>query len=372
MRLRIYFIIIAQIIITMTPILADLGAYVGLKQLITRSSFIAAGSLSQLKIGKTSKYDTNSWLIATFTIDHRIKGAFSTNKIDIQLSEAAPESIIPNDLIVQKIGKRWLLFLQSDTNQTGASYKLVNGLGGMILVGAYNPSFDEKGMDIDANIEKELLSALKSDDSLVVSQALRLIEEWQRKNSNTISAVNNLAEHASNAIKGQSIAIRISWGDFSVLPLAACYQGPEATLNHIGASIASITNPIVIPELIKIMKTDKVAQKRGAIYALRMLATQNMKKQLMPIFRAALDDSDRDIQYNAIMGLRKLLSGISNERELLGAMQQMQPSRMPNAPARDVFEEAPEKYVNEWKNTLVIEGVETTNASQINGIDGIR
>ena len=50
----------------------------------------------------------------------------------------------------------------------------------------------------------------------------------------------------------------------------------------------------------------------------------------------ALDDSDADVQYDAVMALAAI-AGASPE----------------NAPARDIFNQDPAKYVGYWKNWWV-------------------
>lgn len=337
MKRRIYALMTAAALVSFapSPASAGLALYPGLRQITAESSHICAGSVRDVHLVRPSKQETKWVSTATFAVDHVIKGVLPSDELRVPLEEIAVDKL-PGDMSSQVRGKRWILFLRANSAPS-PSFTLVGGLHGMILVSPDVPSSFPTDNDPEAHLECELLASLASDNPVVVGQSMALLEEWGRNGANVLAALQSLSAHADAPTRGQAIATRLSLGDLSALPLALSYRGPEDTMNQIRASIASVSDPRAIPELVTMARADNVCIRRGAMYALRMFSGTGTSSQLAAIFRAALDDPDRDVQYNAGMGLGKLTGGASQGAALV-------------CPARDEFDREPGKYVNSWKS----------------------
>jgi HEAT repeats len=100
----------------------------------------------------------------------------------------------------------------------------------------------------------------------------------------------------------------------------------------------------VLPQLYPLLSSPNVELRRGAAHALRGICDSSS----IPVLAQALNDSDRTVQYDAMMGLAAL------ENFQLG---------LP-APAEDIFIENPTKYLDGWKSWWETAGKQKYNESQ--------
>jgi HEAT repeat protein len=97
----------------------------------------------------------------------------------------------------------------------------------------------------------------------------------------------------------------------------------------VAEAIGDIQNHSELPALNTLLASQNVSLRRAAAKALRGMSDPSIVSFLV----RALDDSDADVQYDAVMALAAI-AGASTE----------------NAPARDIFNQDPAKYVGYWKN----------------------
>ena len=86
----------------------------------------------------------------------------------------------------------------------------------------------------------------------------------------------------------------------------------------------------VLPQLYPLLSSPKVELRRGAAHALRRICDSSS----VPALAQALNDSDRTVQYDAMMGLAALENF---------------PSGLP-APSEKVFDGNPVHSADRWKN----------------------
>jgi hypothetical protein len=97
------------------------------------------------------------------------------------------------------------------------------------------------------------------------------------------------------------------------------------------------TAPSAVAALGEVLKSSKVELRRAASYALRHTDSD----QGVPLLVAALRDADREVAYNAVMGLWHL---------------EPRGNGKGYAPSARLFDEAPEAYIARWEKWWVEEG----------------
>lgn len=112
--------------------------------------------------------------------------------------------------------------------------------------------------------------------------------------------------------------------DHLMHPSGGVYSWVQESL---AGSLAGLRDPATIPSLSRLLHAPGVQTRRSAAYALFDMKAQTAIEPLS----TALDDSDQDVRYIAVIGLADLL-GVSDWR-----------------PLRDEFNENESKYVGYWK-----------------------
>ena len=183
-------------------------------------------------------------------------------------------------------------------------------------------------------IEAELFASL-CDPNREVSRTA-LVQVANLGSVQSTQAIRNIATAGDPEFQGLAYAALLRLGDYSLLNQAIRFaeqpgQDLEVTRQQFGVAeaIGDIQNRSVLPALNSLLSSPSVSLRRAAAKAMRGMSDPSSA----PFLVRALQDSDADVQYNAVMALAAM-AGASAE----------------NAPARDSFNQDPAKYLGYWTN----------------------
>ena len=143
--------------------------------------------------------------------------------------------------------------------------------------------------------------------------------------------------------------MRISQGDIVALPLVEGFRGAESVENELRIAIGSVTDYRSVPCLARIATISESAQiKRGAIRALRNMASPERQVTLGPVFTSALNADDREVQYDAIVGLGRIVGRIPNGDFKVSLPVDAKPLPAP-VPSFDEFMRDPARHIATWQ-----------------------
>ncbi len=177
----------------------------------------------------------------------------------------------------------------------------------------------------------------------VAVRAMRSLTWGRDKDRSLLPLFEELSNKDDPSLSGEAIAARLRLGDTRALHQAV--QWGEASglarrqIESIsGAMKACCRNASreedVLEALQAVMRSQVVEFRRAAS---RVFRDELADKELLPTLIDLLDDPDREVQYNAIMGLYEAAEGWCNTL-VRGYV-----------PARATFLEAPLRYVTQWK-----------------------
>ena len=149
-------------------------------------------------------------------------------------------------------------------------------------------------------------------------------------------AIRDIAIMGDPDLQGLAYVALLRLGDSSLLDQAigfAQQSAPDLAVKRmqfgVAEAIGDIRDRSVLPTLNSLLGSPNVSLRRAAAKALRAINDPSSAHFLV----RALDDSDAEVQYDAVMALAALTDASSG-----------------NAPARDIFDQNPAKYVGYWKN----------------------
>jgi len=259
-------------------------------------------------------------------VDSVLKGKVEGDVITVELlnNSEVPALTLSRDEYV-------LLFLK---NGHGGSYVLADPQVGKMPVTSQKVSPANGSQTTQEKLEAELFASLSDPSREVARTALEQLGNLGHvRSTRAIQYIATLGAPESQALA--HIAL-LGLRDYSLLDRAIGFaersvQDPEMRRLQLSVAdaIGDIQDPSVVPVLNSLSASPNVIMRRAAARALRSIGDPSSTSFLM----RALDDSDPDVQYDAVMGLAAL-AGPSPE----------------NAPARDIFDQDPAKYLSYWKN----------------------
>jgi len=177
----------------------------------------------------------------------------------------------------------------------------------------------------------------------VAVRAMRSLTWGRDKDRSLLPLFEELSNKDDPRLSGEAIAARLRLGDTRALHQAVQWGEasglPRRQIQSIsGAMKACCRNASreedVLEALQAVMRSQVVEFRRAAS---RVFRDELADKELLPTLIDLLDDPDREVQYNAIMGLYEAAEGWCNTL-VRGYV-----------PARATFLEAPLRYVTQWK-----------------------
>ena len=302
------------------------------RYLAERSGVIVKGRVLEVNETGTIEKPTENGLLtfremaASFQVDSVLKGNVEAKAITVGFLEN-PEvpalTLEPNEYA--------LLFLNS--GQDG-KYSFADPQVGKMAITRQNVPLAETAQTTEGKLEAELMASLSDPDSEVARTALEQVGNLGSVRST--QAIRNIAFGGAPDFQGLAHRALLRLGDYSLLDQAVRYaEEPAQELDlqrlQLGVveAIGDIENRSAVPALNSLLASPSVNLRRAAAKALRAIGDPSSARFLV----RALDDSDRDVQYDAGMALAGL-AGASPD----------------NAPSRDVFDRSPAKYLGRWKS----------------------
>ena len=302
------------------------------RYLAERSGVILKGRVLQVnETGAIEKSTENGLLTfhkmaAFFQVDRVLKGNVEARVIAVEFLK---NPAVPGLTLEQN--EYALLFLNS--GQDGR-YSFVDPQVGKMVITSQNVPLAQAAETTAAKLEAELMASLLDPDSEVARTALEQVGDLGSVRST--QAIRDLASRGAPDMQGIAYGALLRLGDYSLIDQAIRYaeepaQDPEMRRLQLGVvrAIGDIEDRLAVPALNSLLASPSVDLRRAAARAMRAIGDPSSAGFLV----RALDDSDRDVQYDAGMALAGL-AGASPD----------------NAPARDVFDRSPAKYLDHWKN----------------------
>ena len=308
------------------------------RYLADESAVIAKGRvLTVNELGTVKQQAQNGALAfqqmtATVKVDQVLKGTVPGGVITVEFSrnpDALAATLDQNDYA--------LLFLAGTRN---GAYTFADPQVGKMPITSRNVSL-AGAQTTEAKLEAVLFASL-ADPGREVARAA-LVQVANLGSVKSTQAIRNIATASSDPdFQGLAYIALIRLGDYSLLDGAIRYaEQPAQNLEvqrrqaGIAAAIGDIRDESVLPKLNSLLSSSSVSLRRAAAKALRGISDPSSARFLV----RALDDSDADVQYDAVMALAEI-SGASPA----------------NAPARDIFNQNPAEYLGYWKNWWATSG----------------
>lgn len=269
--------------------------------------------------------NTGGTRTASFQVDSVLKGNVDSGVITIQFAADPNLSTITLDR-----HEYALLFLAKEQN---GWYAFADPQTGKMPITSRNVPQAEGARSTAAKLEAELLASLGDPDREVAWAALEQVGNLGHVGST--QAIRDIATLGVPAFQGQAYIALLRLGDYSMLNQAIRFvEGTvdDAELRRlqfgVAEAISDIKDRSQLPVLKSLLASPSVSLRRAAAKALRFTSDPSSAARLVQ----ALDDTDSDVRYDAMMALAAL-DGAASE----------------NAPARDLFDRQPARYLARWK-----------------------
>lgn len=213
-----------------------------------------------------------------------------------------------------------------------------------------NVPLAEAAQTTAGKLEAELFASFSDPDRDVARTALEQVGSLPHVRST--QAIRDIATYGAPDFQGLAYIALLKLRDYSLWDRAVRFaeqpvQDSELQRLQFGVAgaIGDIKDKSVVPALSSLLASPAVILRRAAAYALREIGDPSSARFLV----RALDDSDRDVQYDAMMGLGALVR-YSNDA--------------PDAPYLGLFHEDPAKYLGAWKSWWETSGKQKFESSR--------
>jgi hypothetical protein len=303
-----------------------------IRYLAGRSTVIVKGRVLQVnELGAIKKETGNGVLTfqettASVQVDRVLKGRVEGNVIAVEFlknPEALPLTLEENEYA--------LLFLQSGHD---GRYTFADPQVGKMPITSQNVPVADAAQTTADQLAAELFASL-SDPNREMAR-LALVQVGNLGSVRSTQAIWDIATFGDADFQGLAHVALLRLGDYSLLDRAIRFaEQPVQDLEvmrlqlSVAEAIGDSRDRSVLPALNSLLASPSVSLRRAAAKALRTMSDPSSARFLV----GALDDSDADVQYDAVMALA----------DIVGASPD-------NAPARDIFDQDPAKYLGYWKN----------------------
>jgi HEAT repeat protein len=289
------------------------------RYLAEQSAVIVKGRvLSVTQVGTNEK-------TASFQADSVLKGNVPTKIITVAFSEStgAPSVALESNEYA-------LLFLSKGRNE---SYAFADPQVGKLPITSRDVPSADAAPTTSGKLEAVLFASLSDPEAEVARTALQQVGNLGSVRSTL--AIRDIAASGPPDSQGLAYIALLKLGDYSLLSQSIRFAeqaGQDTELQRLQSGVAEaigdIQDKTMLPVLNALLASPNLSLRRAAAKALRQIGDPSSARVLV----TALDDSDRDVQYDAVMALAELFGASSD-----------------NAPAREAFDKNPGKYVNGWK-----------------------
>ena len=294
--------------------------------LIVKGRVLTVNVLGSVKKPADNGALTLQQMTASIKVDSVLKGTLAGGVVNV-------EFLRNPDVLATTLDENEyaLLFL---TRVADGRYTFADPQVGKMPITSRNVSLAGTAQTTAGKIEAVLFASL-SDPNREVARAA-LVQVANLGSVQSTQAIRNIATAGDPEFQGLAYVALLRLGDYSQLTQAIRYaEQPSQDLQvrrqqfGVAEAIGDIQNRSELPALNSLLASQSVSLRRAAAKALRGMSDPSSASFLV----RALGDSDADVQYDAVMALAAI-AGASAE----------------NAPARDIFDQDPAKYVGYWKN----------------------
>ena len=273
-------------------------------------------------IGRVNSVSNAGRAIATLSIDKVVKGEAEAQTVDFQFFPNLPSAYVR---VQPKLFGMFFL----KRNEAGSGYQVLDPTYPAVIAPANAVLSKEEGLERTVNIVGQvLLTSRAAEDRRVAVSVLR--------SAQTDRATELLRQGVTDkdtVVKMQSISALLNRGDIETLGIAerTLLNPPAGTdqylLDNISAALEGIKDPRAIPALQRLLRSSSSRTRQSVASALRQMRSMEAVEGLI----IALGDNDRDVRYEAVIGLA----------ELTGQNQW--------APSMGKFERDEQHYLDHWK-----------------------
>ena len=301
------------------------------RNLAEESTVIVKGRVLNVKeLGTIKEQADNGALTfqkttASVRVDKVLKGTVQGRVINVEFLKN-PDVLAMN----LEENEYALLFLKAGHD---GRYTFVDPQVSKMPITSQNVPSTDAAQTTAGKLEAELLASLSDRDRAVARAAL--VQVANLGSVQSTKAIRDIATASDPDFQGLAYIALLRLGDYSLLDQAIGFvEQPAQDLNvrrlqfGVAEAIGDIGDRSVLPALNSLLTSPSVSLRRAAAKALRGMSDPSSARFLM----RSLDDKDADVQYDAVMALAALAGASPN-----------------NAPARDVFDQNPAKYLGYWK-----------------------
>lgn len=272
-------------------------------------------------IARVSSIDNQHGTIASLAVDKVVKGEAS-GTVNVEFQPDAPTAFV--SIEQSSFG---MFFLSRNAN---GSYGFAERTYPYLPARVDTTVADEPPLDRVVNVMGQLLLKPGSiHDRRLAAHILRSAQGEQ-----ATQLLRQGAKDKDSVVKTHSISALLDRDDIGALEMAeSILLHPPANteqylLDNVAAALYGIKSPRAIPVLQRLLRATEASTRVNAVAALRHMRAQEAVEALV----IALDDNNRDVRYEAVMGLAELSSDPG-----------------PLLPAQDTFAENEQHYLNHWK-----------------------
>lgn len=272
-------------------------------------------------IGRVNSISNQGRLIATLSLDKVVKGEADSRTVDVEFSASVPSAYAR--IQPQLFG---MFFLKQNADER---YQLLDPVYPAVIAPANAVLTNEQGVDRTVNVVGQvLLTARAAEDRRVAVGVLS-----SARADRATELLRHGAKDKDVVVRMQAISALLNRDDIETLEIAerTLLNPPAGTdpylLDNISAALEGIKDPRAIPALQRLLQSSNSHTRQGAVSALRQMRVMEAVEGLV----IALGDNDRDVRYEAVIGLA----------ELTGQNQW--------APSIGKFESDEQHYLDHWK-----------------------
>ena len=279
-------------------------AALDLTALIKNSELIVVGRVVALRDGGELTVSVNGQSVrahrtfGTLKVTRMLKGGGGRARIDIEFFRDEWGMITP--ILIDEFG---MFFLR----HTGMNTYGPSDRNFPLLVALLNPPVSK--VDPFDRVVSELVNVITSTSD--VASRIQAIDALNNvRNVQARSALKRAARDAQLSVRLSAVASLVRQNDKASVDtaieilLGSSQRYDQTLFNKLKVAIRAVNDPALATDLSRLLEAPDTTTRRAATYALRQMRTSAASKSLSK----ALNDSDREVRYQAVIGLAEITS----------------------------------------------------------------